>query len=155
MREPAVVLFEKKQHPPWSLPAVHPMEDAARFTEPTQLLMINLTRRTYSSGVAKALGRSGRTLPRLISLGRVRPDRPEALATPLEYVLRVKLIIQIFVGFVNRAASSMGWAAGPLHGGCCSPSNNTTAGSRTCSSCGCPWASVRKKLFSHGSRARP
>ena len=95
------------------------------------------------------------TLPRLINLGRIRPDRPKALATPLEYVLRVKLIIKIFVGFVNRAASSMGWAAGPLHGGCCSPSNNTTAGSRTCPSCGCPWASVRKKLFSHGSRARP
>ena len=25
--------------------------------------------------------------------------------------------IEMFVGFVNRAASSMGWAAGPLHGG--------------------------------------
>ena len=105
--------------------------------------------------VACAGGGQGEHLPRLISLGRVRPDRPKALATPLEYVLRVKLIIKIFVGSVNRAASSMGWAAGPLHGGCCSPSSNTTAGSRTCPSCGCPWASVRKKLFSHGSRARP
>ena len=95
------------------------------------------------------------TLPRLINLGRIRPDRPKALATPLEYVLRVKLIIKFFVGSVNRAASSMGWAAGPLHGGCCSPSSNTTAISCTCPSCGCPWASVRKKLFSHGSRARP
>ena len=95
------------------------------------------------------------TLPRLINLGRVRPDRPTALATPLEYVLRVKLIIKMFVGSVNRATSSMGWAAGPLHGGCCFPSNTTTAGSRTCPSCGCLWASVRKKLFSHGSQARP
>ena len=41
------------------------------------------------------------TLPRLISLGRVRPDRPKALAKPLGYGLRVKLIIKIFVGFVT------------------------------------------------------
>ena len=70
VREPAVVLLEGEQHPPWSGPAAHPMEDAARFTQPTKSLMINLTRRTYSNGVAKALGRSGRTLPRLINLGK-------------------------------------------------------------------------------------
>ena len=34
------------------------------------------------------------TLPRLISLGRVRPDRPKALAKPLEYVL-----VQCRMGF--------------------------------------------------------
>ena len=85
-------------------------------------------------------------LPRLINLGRVRPDRPKALATPLEYVLRVKLIIKIFVGFVNRAASPMGWATGPLHGGCCSPSNNLPIGSQIRPSCGCPCALVRRNL---------
>ena len=63
--------LKESNPPPWSGPAAHPMEDAARFAEPTKILMINLTRRTYSSGVAKALGRSGRTLPRLINLGKI------------------------------------------------------------------------------------